>query len=164
MFKTVAQRLPWRLVAHRPLKWGRKEAHSSPGSQNGCTKVSQWSPHKRRCSNVFNLSDASASPVPPVCLRWLTNSVHWAITLVTTVPPFGDHGNPCATMAMGLPPLCLFRVTCCASTAVLMAHGRQRGCSVAITQKQEFLGLGNQWVYWSFFWSFKVAQRLQPCL
>ena len=60
----------------------------------------------------FSLSDASASLVPPLCLLWPTNTANRAITLVTTVPPFGDHCNPCATMAMALPPssdlLCLY--------------------------------------------------------
>ena len=42
--------------------------------------------------------------VPP-----LTKSAHWAITVASTVPPFGDYGNPWDTMAMvlasTLPPL-----------------------------------------------------------
>ena len=41
--------------------------------------------------------------VPP--FKWPTYSVNWAITVATTMPPVGDHGNPWATMAMDLPPL-----------------------------------------------------------
>ena len=55
----------------------------------------------------INLSDASAFLVRPLCLPWPTNSVRWAITVATIVPPFGDHSNPWATLAMVLPPLCL---------------------------------------------------------
>ena len=44
MFKTVAQRSPRRLVAHRSLKGGRMKAHTSTWSQNGCTVVGHWSP------------------------------------------------------------------------------------------------------------------------
>ena len=75
----------------------------------GCTHVAQ-----RRQEDGTHI----ASPVPPLCLLWPTNSVHWAITVVTTVPLFGDYGNRWATMAMVLPPLCLLCTTCCATTAV----------------------------------------------
>ena len=44
-----------------------------------------------------------------------TFGVHWAITLAITVPPFSDHGNTWATMAMVLPSLCLLCATCCAT-------------------------------------------------
>ena len=43
MFETVAQRSPRRSVANRSLKGGRRKAHASPWSQNGCTGVSHWS-------------------------------------------------------------------------------------------------------------------------
>ena len=59
----------------------------------------------------INLSDASAFLVPPLCLLWPTSSVHWEITVATTVPLFGDHGNPWATLAMVLPPLWLLSGT-----------------------------------------------------
>ena len=52
----------------------------------------------------INLSYASASLVPPLCLLWPTNSVLWVITVATTVPPFGDQGNRWATLAIVLPP------------------------------------------------------------
>ena len=42
VFKTVAQRSTWRLVAHQSLKWGRREAHALLWLQNGCTMVSKW--------------------------------------------------------------------------------------------------------------------------
>ena len=46
MFKTVAQRSLRRLVAHRSLKGGRMKVCVSPWSQNRCTWVGHWSPHK----------------------------------------------------------------------------------------------------------------------
>ena len=70
-----------------------------------------------------------------LCLLWPTNSVHWAITVATTMLPFGDLGNPWATMAMVLPPLCLLCTTCCATTAVLVAQGTHKGRAAAVTQK-----------------------------
>ena len=54
-----------------------------------------------------NLSNAFASFVPPLCLPWPTNILHWAITAATTVPPFGDHDTSWATMEMVLHSPCL---------------------------------------------------------
>ena len=163
MFKTVTQRSPRRLVAHRSLKGGRRKAHTSPWWQNGCTVVGHWSPRKKYVllwTLCINLSNASAFLVPPLCLLWPTNSVHWAITVATTVPPFGDHGNPSATLPMVLPPLCLLCATCCATTAALVVQGRHKGRAAAVTQKQNFLGLGNRWVSWPFFWSLKGGTKV----
>ena len=47
MFKTVTQRSPRRLVAHRSLKGGRGKARVSLWLQNGCTGVGHWSPHEK---------------------------------------------------------------------------------------------------------------------
>ena len=93
----------------------------------------------------INLSDTSAFLVPPLCLLWTTNGVHWAITVATTVPPFSDHGNTWATMAMVLPSLCLLCATCCATTTALVVQGRHKGRAAAVTQKQNFLGSGDHW-------------------
>ena len=93
----------------------------------------------------INLSDSSAFLVPPLCLLWTTNGVHWAITVATTVPPFSDHGNTWATMAMVLPSLCLLCATCCATTTALVVQGRHKGRAAAVTQKQNFLGSGDHW-------------------
>ena len=82
----------------------------------------------------INLSNASAFLVPPLCLLWPTNSVHWAITVATTVPPFGDHGNPSATLAMVLPPLCLLCATCCATTAERLQSRVDRACKFNTTE------------------------------
>ena len=95
MFKTVAQRSPRRSVAHRSLKGGRRKAHTSPWSQNGCTVVGHWSPRKI-CLLLWtlcnNLSDASVflyhhcasfvrpiasiarSPWRPLCLHSATRA------------------------------------------------------------------------------------------
>ena len=163
MFKTVAQRSPRRSVAHRSVEWGRRKAHTSPWWQNGCTVVGHWSPRKRYVllwTLCINLSNASAFLVPPLCLLWPTDSVHWAITVATTVPPFGDHGNPSATLAMVLPPLCLLCATCCAITAYLVVQGRHKGRAAAVTQKQNFLGLGDHWASWPFFGSLKGGTKV----
>ena len=98
MFKTVAQRSLRRLVAHRSLKGGRRKAHASPWSQNGCTGVGHWSPHKNMRTVVKLLSDAAASLVPPLCLfgrpiadikrsLWCPLYLHSAIT-ATLKPPW----------------------------------------------------------------------------
>ena len=163
MVKTVAQRSPRRSVAHRSLKAGRRKAHTSPWWQNGCTVVGHWSLRKKYVllwTLCINLSNAPASLVPPLCLLWPTNSVHWAIIVATTVPPFGDHGNPLATLAMVLPPLCLLCATCCATTADLVVQWRHKGRAAAVTQKQNFLGLGDHWASWPFFWSLKCGTKV----
>ena len=90
----------------------------------------------------------------------LTDSVHWAITVATTVPPFGDHGNPSATLAMVLPPPCLLCATCCATAADLVVWGRYKGYAAAVTQKQNFLRLGDHWASWPFFWSLKGGTKV----
>ena len=159
MFKTVAQRSPRRSVAHGSFKGGTRKAHTSPWWQNGCTAVGHWSPRKKYVllwTLCINLSNASAFLVPPLCLLWPTNSVHWAITVATTVPPFGDNGDPSATLAMVLPPLCLL----CATFADLVVQGRHKGRAAAVTQKQNFLGLGDHWAFWTFFWSLKGGTKV----
>ena len=138
MFKTVAQRSPRRLVSRWSLKGGRRKAHVSPWSQNECRGVGHWSPRKN-CVLVstrrINLSDASAFLVAPVCLHWPTNSVHWAITAATTLPPFGDYGNPSSTMLVVLPPFCLLCATCCATAAILGGSRKARGsCCSSYTE------------------------------
>ena len=167
MFKTVAQRSPRRSVAHRSFKGGRRKAQASPWSQNGCTGVGHWSPCKTMHllqTLYINLSDASASLVPLLCLLWLTNSVHWAITVATTVPPFGDHGTPWAIMAMVLPPLCLLCTTCCATTAVLVVKEHTRVVLQQLHRNTAF------WVWVTtehpgqFSGRSKVARRSQPCV
>ena len=113
----------------------------------------------------INLSDTSAFLVPPLCLLWPTNCVHWAITVVTTVPPFSDHGNTWATLAMVLPSLCLLCATCCATTAALVVQGRHKGRAAAVTQKQKCSGFRRPLsVLIIFYGSTKVARRSQPCV
>ena len=88
---------------------------------------------------------------------WPNSSVHWAITVATSLPPFGDHGNHSATMAMLLPKLCLLCTTCCATTAVLVVQGAHRGPAAAVTQKQNVLSLGD---HWSIFRSLKCDRKV----
>ena len=130
MFKTVAQRSPRRSVAHRSLKGGR---HTH---RRGRRMDARWSAIGRpvnKCVLLWtlciNLSDASAFLVPPLCLLWPTSSVYWEIIVATTVPPFG---NPWATLAMVLPPLCLLCATCYATTTALVVQGRHNGRAAAV--------------------------------
>ena len=43
---------------------------------------------------VYQFGRHFCLPCILLCLSWPTNSVHWAITVATTVPPFVDHGSP----------------------------------------------------------------------
>ena len=108
--------------------------------------------------SVIDLSDASASLVPPLCPLWPTNCVHWAINVATILSPFGDNGYPWASMAMVLPPLLC--TTCCATTAVLMAQATHKGRAVAVTQKQIYRGLGDHWASCPIFWSLKSGMEV----
>ena len=155
-----------RSVAGRSKEAGGRHTHRRGGRMDA-----QWSaigqPRKKYVllwTLCINLSNASAFLVPPLCLLWPTNSIHWAITVATTVPPFGDHGNAWATLAMVLPPLCLLCATCCATTAALVVQGRHKGRAAAVTQKQNFLGLGDHWASWPFSGRSKLARRSQPCV
>ena len=142
---------------------GGRHTHRRGGRMDGCTVVGHWSPRKQYVllwTLCINLSNASAFLIPPLCLLWLNNSVHWAITVATTVPPFGDHGNPSATLAMVLPPLCLLCATCCTTTAALVAQGRHKGRAAAVTQKHNSLGLGDHWASWPYFWSLKGGTKV----
>ena len=132
----------------RSLTGRSKEAGWRPTRRRGRRMDAQWSaigrPVKMRTLRI-NLSDTSAFLVPPLCLLWPTNGVHWAITVTNTVPPFSGHGNTWATMAMVLPSLCLLCATCCATTAALVVQGRHKGRAAAVTQKHYFLGSGDHW-------------------
>ena len=102
---------------------------------------------------------AHASPWSQVVCTPLCN-VHWAIIVATTVPPFGDHGNPWATMAMDLPPICLFCTTCCVTKTVLVVQGTHTVRAAAVTQKEYFLGLGDHLASWSIFWWIKGGTKV----
>ena len=154
----------------RSLTGRSKEAGGRHTHRHGRWMDAQWSAMGRpvnKCVLLWTLcidfSDASAFLVPPLCLLWPTNSVHWTITVATMVPPFGDHGNIRATLAMVLPALCLLCATCCATTSDLVVQGRHVGRAAAVTQKQNFLGLGDHWASLPFFGRSKVARRSQPC-
>ena len=158
MFKTFAQ---------RSLTGRSKEAGGRHTHRRGGRMDAQWSAIGRLVKKYAllwtlcnNLSNASAFLVPPLCLLCPTNSVNWAITVATTVPPFGDHGNPSVTLAMVLPPLCLLCATYCATTAALVVQGRHKGRAAAVSQKQNFLGLGDHWASLPFFWSLKGSTNV----
>ena len=151
----------------RSLTGRSKEAGGRHTHRHGGRMDAQWSAIGRPVKKYvllwtlcINLSNASAFLVPPLCLLWPTNSVHWAITVATTVPPFGDHGDPSATLAIVLPPLCLLCATCCATTADLVVQGRHKGRAATVTQKQNFPGLGDHWASWPFFWSLQGGTKV----
>ena len=153
-----AERLPW------SFKGGIEDVQSTPWSpwilsyvQNSRTKVAEVAHRlckrgRRKAHIVYQFERCFCLP----CL-WPTNSVHWAITVTTTVPPFDDHGDLWATMAMVLPLLC---TTCCATTAVLVVEETHKGRAAAVTQKMNFLGLGDRWASWSIFWSLKGGTKV----
>ena len=115
VFKTVAEGSPRRLVAQRSLRWGRGDAAASPWLQNGCTMVGQWSPR-----NICVLLQSSAPQIGRrFCLPCASSSVLWTMTVTTTLPPFGDHGDAWASMSMVLPSFCVLYATCCASAFCL---------------------------------------------
>ena len=68
---------------------------------NGCHVINAY------CCKSDSLSpgDSSVFLLPPLHLLWLTNSVHWTMTVATTASPFGDHSYPWATI---LQWFCLF--------------------------------------------------------
>ena len=122
MFKTVTQRSPRSLV-------------TQSSSKNAY--------HCKRCVSFC----VSASPVPPLCLLWMTNGVHWEITVVIIAPLFSDHHNTWATMAMVLPPFCFLCTTCCATTVVLVVQGRL----LQLYKGTTFFSLDDHWASCYFF-------------
>ena len=76
MFKTVAQRSPRRSVADRSLKGGRRKAHASPWSQNGCTGFGHWS----SCKIIRTVVNIVCQFERCFCLP-----------CTTTVPPLADQ-------------------------------------------------------------------------
>ena len=147
-----------RSLAGRSKEAGGRHTHRRCGRMDA-----QWSAFGRlvkKCilfwTLCISLSEASAFLEPLLCLLWPTNGVHWAITVATTVPPFGDYSNPWATLAMVLPPLCLLCATCHATTADLVVQGSYYNS----TQKQNFLVLGDHGASWPFSWSLKGGTKV----
>ena len=94
------------------------------------------------------------------CLPWPNSGVHYAIIGATTVPPFGNHGNPWATMEMILPLLCLLYAT----TAILVGRRRHKGRAVAANTQKVFEIVRPMSVLTFFLGPLKAARRLQPCV
>ena len=151
-----------RSLTGRPKEAGGRHTH-----RRGRRMDARWSAIGRPVNKgillwtlCIDLSDASAFLVPPLCLLCPTSSVHWEITVATTVPPFGNHSNPWATLAMVLPPFCLLCVTCYATTTALVVQGRHKGRAAAVTQKRNFLSFGDHRASWPFFWSLKGGTKV----
>ena len=111
--------------------------------------IAHWSPRRLVISfcKLPQTSGASASLAPPVCFPWSINIVHWTMT---TVPSFGDQG-PSHHDNGGSSPgrrmeAQLFLPPSFERPAVPILVWFTRGATVAgaDTQKQNFLGLGNQ--------------------
>ena len=139
--QTVAQgRRGGRLLTGRPKEAWRRHTHRRARRMDA-----QWSAIGRpvKMRTVMNIVHQFERGFCLPCTTPLAD--HWEITVATTVPPFGDHGNPCATLAMVLPPLCLLCATWCATSAALVVQGRHRDRAAAVTQKQNFLGFGDHW-------------------
>ena len=111
----------------RGQTWWRTDGLTDGRTQATTIPEGQYWPRVKMQTLCINLSDTSAFLVSPLCLLWPTNGVHWAITVVTTLPAFSDHGNTWATMAMVLPSFCLLCATCCATTAALEGRHKGRG-------------------------------------
>ena len=106
---------------------------------------------------------AQMSPMRSVAHRlplWPTNSIASTERSIWQPLCLGDHGNLWTTMTMVLPPLCLLCTTCCVTTAVLVVQWTPKGRAAAVTQKQNFLGLGDHWTSWSIFWSPKGGTKV----
>ena len=145
MFKTVAQRSPRRSVAHRSLKGGRMEAHTSPWSQNGCTVVGHWPPTKKceHCVSIWatRVCLPCTTIVPPLADEWRSLSDHCGDHCAAIQRPrqhLSHHGNG---SAFALPSLC--DLLC--HYRALVVQGRHKGRAAAVTQKHNFLGSGDHW-------------------
>ena len=75
-----------------------KEAEGTQRHCRGGKMDAQWSANGRHvinalCSNShsLNLGGAFGSLVPHLCYLCASNSMHWRMTVMTTVAPFGDH-------------------------------------------------------------------------
>ena len=167
MFKTVAQRSPRRSVTHMSLKGGRGKAHTSPWWQNGCTVVGHWSPRERYVllwTLCINSSNASAFLVPPLCLLWPTNSVHWAIT----VRPLCLHSGTTATLQPPSQWFCLHSASFARPVAPLQhLWSFKEGTRVVLQQLHRNRTF---WVWATtersdhFSGRSRVARRSQPCV
>ena len=129
----------------RSLTGRSKEAGWRHTHRRGRRMDAQWSAIGRPVKNANIVYQFERHVCLPCTTIVPTNGVHWAITVATTVPPFSDHGNTWATMAMVLPSLCLLCATCCATIVALVVQGRHKGRAAAVTQKQNFLGSGDHW-------------------
>ena len=103
VFKTVAHRSPRRLVAHWANQAGWRHTHHRDHRMVAHRSTNSRS--RKECV-VHHLSIWARllPPVPRLYRLWSTNNTHWAIIVATTVPPFSDHENLWAIMAMALPP------------------------------------------------------------
>ena len=75
--------------------------------------------------------------MPPLCLLWPPISFHWAITVATTVPPFGDHTiHHSDGSASPLPPL---HDLLCHYSSLGGSRNAQGSCCNSYTETEPFL-------------------------
>ena len=152
----------------RSLTGHSKEAGGRHTHRRGRRMDARWSAIGRlvnKCVLLWtlciDLSDASAFLVPPLCLLWPTSSVHWEITVATTVPPFGDHSNAWATLAMVLPRSTLppLRDLLCHCNSFGRSRKAQGSCCSSYTETElsDFGGLKGACVTMSVFKVMLVA-------
>ena len=122
------------------LKWGRGDEEALPWLQK--LNTSTWP------TLLF--------PLSPPCS---SNSVHWTMTMTSTLPPSGDHSNPWAPMAMARASFCLLYATfwCLPILNLGVFQGRHKGRSYSYTETK-FTGLRWPLSILVIFWA---AQRWQ---
>ena len=155
MFKTIAQRSPWRSVAHRSLKGGRMKAHTSPWSQNGCTVVGHWS-NSKNANIVYQFERHVCLPcttiVPPLSDQWRPLSDHCGDHCASIQQPrqhLSHHGNG---SAFTLPSL---RDLLCHYSSFGRSRKAQGSCCSSYTETELS---GFRWPL-SVLTIFMVAQR-----
>ena len=89
---------------------------------------------------------------PIASIEWSLWRPLWlhSVTMATLEPPWRWFCLHSASFARPVKPLQEF----------LVAQGTHEGRAVAVTQKQNFLGLSDHWAFWSNFWSPKGGTKV----
>ena len=164
MFKTVAQRSPG---GGRSLTGRSKEAGGRYRHRRGRRMDAQGSVIGRLIKNAHcykHCVSISAMFLPPsyhhgasfcrpiASIEWSLWRPLWlhSVTMATLEPPWRWFCLHSASFARPVKPLPEF----------LVAQGTHEGRAVAVTQKQNFLGLSDHWAFWSNFWSPKGGTKV----
>ena len=135
------QQSPWSPSSFECVQNSRRRVTEEVGHstvtqmrQRGCIAVvAEWMHNGRpMITTQYMHATSKLSPLmwatflPPICLLCASNSVLWMMTVTTTLPPFGDHGDAWASMLMVLPSFCLLYATSCAPASCLWIRGLSR--------------------------------------